>query len=61
MTTARSAAARAAIATGVVVALSTGGFALAATDHLPTLPDQASDKATEAVAKNRATSRRRRP
>src|SRR5687767_3590065 len=39
--TARSAATRAAIATGVVVALSSGGFALAATDHLPTLPDQA--------------------
>lgn len=55
-TTARSAATRAAIATGVVVALSTGGFALAATDHLPTLPDQASDRATESVAKNRATS-----
>lgn len=54
-TTARSAATRAAIATGVVVALSTGGFALAATDHLPTLPDQASDQATESVAKNRAT------
>lgn len=54
--TARSAATRAAIATGVVVALSTGGFALAATDHLPTLPDQASDQATESVAKNRATS-----
>ncbi|UUZ61269.1 hypothetical protein [Nocardioides sp. B-3] len=55
-TTARSAATRAAIATGVVVALSTGGFALAATDHLPTLPDRASDKATASVAKNRATS-----
>lgn len=53
--TARSAATRAAIATGVVVALSTGGFALAATDHLPSLPDQASDKATVSVAKNRAT------
>ncbi len=55
-TTARSAATRAAIATGVVVALSTGGFALAATDHLPTLPDRASDKATASVAKNPATS-----
>lgn len=54
--TARSAATRAAIATGVVVALSTGGFALAATDQLPTLPDQASDQATESVAKSRATS-----
>jgi len=54
--TARSAATRAAIATGVVVALSSGGFALAATDHLPTLPDRASDQATESVAKNRATS-----
>lgn len=54
-TTSRKAASRAAIATGVVVALSTGGFALAATDHLPTLPDQASDKATESVAKSRAT------
>lgn len=54
--TARSAATRAAIATGVVVALSTGGFALAATDQLPTMPDQASDQATESVAKSRATS-----
>lgn len=47
---ARSAAVRAVAATGLVVALSTGGFALAASGHLPTLPDQAADMATEAVA-----------
>lgn len=47
---ARSAAVRAVAATGLVVALSSGGFALAASGHLPTLPDQASDTATEAVA-----------
>lgn len=45
------AAARAVIATGAVVALTTGGFALANSAHLPTLPGQASDRATEAVAK----------
>ena len=55
MTKPRSAAARAILATGVVVALTSGGFALAATDRLPSLPDQASDQATESVAKNRAT------
>jgi hypothetical protein len=46
---ARSAAVRAVAATGLVVALSSGGFALAASGHLPTLPDQASDRATDAV------------
>jgi hypothetical protein len=46
---ARSAAVRAVAATGLVVALSTGGFALAASGHLPTLPDRAADTATEAV------------
>jgi hypothetical protein len=50
----RSAAARAVAATGLVVALSTGGFALAASDHLPALPgrpaDQASTRATDPVA-----------
>ena len=49
-TTPRAAAVRAVAATGLVVALTSGGFALAATGHLPTLPDQASDTATEAVA-----------
>jgi hypothetical protein len=48
--TPRSAAARAVAATGLVVALGSGGFALAASGHLPTLPDQASDRASEAVA-----------
>ncbi|KRE98780.1 hypothetical protein ASG88_17220 [Nocardioides sp. Soil777] len=47
---ARSAAVRAVAATGIVVALSSGGFALAASGNLPTLPDQASNTATEAVA-----------
>ncbi|WP_310529271.1 hypothetical protein [Nocardioides sp.] len=55
MTTARSAATRAAIATGVIVAVTSGGFALAATGHLPALPDQASDQATDSVAQSRAT------
>lgn len=45
------AAARAVIATAAVVALTTGGFALANSAHLPLLPDQASDQATESVAK----------
>jgi hypothetical protein len=45
------AAARAVIATGAVVALTSGGFALANSAHLPTLPGQASDQATESVAK----------
>ncbi|WP_167288757.1 hypothetical protein [Nocardioides seonyuensis] len=45
-------AAKAFLATGAVVALTSGGLALAATGHLPTLPDQASDRATEAVAKH---------
>ena len=52
--TPRSAAARAVAATGLVVALGSGGFALSASGHLPTLPDRASDRAsdraTEAVA-----------
>lgn len=51
----RSAATKAVAATGIVVALTTGGFAMAATGHLPTLPDQASDQATESVAKSRAS------
>ena len=51
-TTPRTAAVRALAATGLVVALTSGGFALAATGHLPTLPDQASDTATEAVARH---------
>ena len=53
-TTPRTAAVRAVAATGLVVALTSGGFALAATGHLPTLPDQASDRATEAVAQRTA-------
>lgn len=47
----RRAAARAVIATGAIVALTSGGFALANSAHLPTLPGQASDQATESVAK----------
>src|SRR5688572_11758431 len=47
----RRAAARAVVATGAVVALATGGFALANSAHLPILPGQASDQATESVAK----------
>ena len=45
------AAARAVIATAAVVALTSGGFALASSTPLPLLPDQASDQATESVAK----------
>jgi cell division protein FtsN len=45
------AATRAVIATGAIVALTSGGFALANSAHLPILPDQASDQATESVAK----------
>ena len=45
------AAARAVIATAAVVAMTSGGFALASSTHLPLLPDQASDQATESVAK----------
>lgn len=52
-TTPRTAAVRAVVATGLVVAVTSGGFALAATGHLPSLPDQASDTATESVAKSR--------
>ncbi|HEY0645408.1 MAG TPA: hypothetical protein VGD39_18475, partial [Nocardioides sp.] len=47
----RRAAARAVIATGAVVALTSGGFALASSVDLPTLPGRASDQATEAVAR----------
>jgi hypothetical protein len=54
-TTPRTAAVRAMAATGLVVALTSGGFALAADGHLPTLPDQASDRATEAVAARSAS------
>lgn len=48
------AAVRAVVATGAVVALATGGFALAGSadlPHIPGLPGQASDRATESVAK----------
>lgn len=48
-------AVRAAVATGAVVALTTGGFALAGSadlPHIPGLPGQASDRATESVAKD---------
>jgi hypothetical protein len=45
------AAARAVVATGAVVALTSGGFALADSAHLPLLPDRASDRATESVAR----------
>lgn len=51
------AAARAVVATGAVVALTSGGFALANSAHLPDLPllpdrasDRASDRATESVS-----------
>jgi hypothetical protein len=47
----RRAAARAVVATGAIVALTSGGFALANSAHLPQLPGQASDRATESVAK----------
>src|SRR5688500_16858782 len=47
----KRAATRAVIATGAVVALASGGFALANSAHLPSLPGQASDQATESVAK----------
>jgi hypothetical protein len=47
----RRAAARAVVATGAVVALTSGGFALASSVDLPTLPGRASDQATEAVAR----------
>ncbi|GAA1436863.1 hypothetical protein GCM10009641_37460 [Mycobacterium cookii] len=45
------AATRAVVATGAVVALTTGGLALANSAHLslPLLPDRASDRASEAV------------
>ena len=57
-TTPRTAAVKAVAATGLVVALTSGGFALAATGHLPTLPDQASDRATEAVSQRTASAAR---
>ncbi len=47
------AAARAVVATSAVVALASGGFALAGSadlPHIPGLPGQASDRATESVA-----------
>jgi hypothetical protein len=47
----RRAAARAVVATGAIVALTSGGFALASSAHLPTLPGQAADQASESVAK----------
>ena len=48
------AATRAVVATGAVVALASGGFALAGSadlPHIPGLPGQASDQATESVAR----------
>ena len=51
----RRAATRAIVATGAVVALTTGGFALANSAHLPSLPGQASDQATESVTKSRTS------
>ena len=47
----RRAAARAVIATGAVVALTSGGFALASSVDLPMLPGRASDQATTSVAR----------
>lgn len=52
----RRAATKAVVATGAVVAMISGGFAMAATGHLPSLPDQASERATEAVAQTRTPS-----
>jgi hypothetical protein len=49
------AAARAVVATGAVVALTSGGFALANSAHLPLLPDRASDRATESAARTPAS------
>ena len=49
------AAARAVVATGAVVALTSGGFALANSAHLPLLPDRASDRATESVSRTPGT------
>jgi len=49
------AALRAVVATSAVVALATGGFALAGSadlPHIPGLPGQASDRATESAAKD---------
>jgi hypothetical protein len=43
----RRAAARAVVATGAIVALTSGGFALASSVDLPTLPGQASDRASD--------------
>jgi hypothetical protein len=47
----RRAAARAVVATGAIVALTSGGFALASSADLPLLPGPASDRATESVAR----------
>ena len=47
----RRAASRAVVATGAVVALATGGLALASSAGLPLLPGPASDQANESVAK----------
>ena len=47
----RRAAARAVVATGAIVALTSGGFALASSVDLPTLPGQASDRASESAAR----------
>ena len=47
------AAVHAVVATGAVVAMASGGFALAGSLDLPSLPGQASDRATEAVLKTR--------
>jgi hypothetical protein len=44
------AAAQALVATAAVVALASGGFALSGSIQLPSLPGQASDRATESVA-----------
>jgi hypothetical protein len=51
----KRAATRAIIATGAVVAVTTGGFALANSAHMPTLPGQASDQATESVSKDKSS------
>ena len=57
------AAVRAVVATGAVVALATGGFALAGSadlPHIPGLPGQASDRATESPPPRTRNRRRRR-
>lgn len=52
----RRAASRAVVATGAVVALATGGLALASSTGLPLLPGPASDHATESVSGSRTPS-----